>query len=235
MWISLKFVQNKKSESTSDDHHVIDDNPRLSEPFQQISPGQPLSVWTVLLTLWVLLSSLFSLEVKRIKTWLHDAGDSRDPWPFDSISRSPTIPLSFERVTKDHPKNVTSRFKKSAKYDFWTILLSDKDTRIHGWEYQLWSICMMPIQNSILCVILVLQDNSNIIRIPTTPSKLIHQPNSSEKNHVEIALIQENYNTPRYRTPVRQSPVRQLWKESLYSQLVKVARGVFQFGVLKQP
>ncbi len=35
----------------------------------------------------------------------------------------------------------------------------------------------------------------------------------------------------------RQSPVRQLWKKSLFSLLVKVAvvRGVFQFGVLKQP
>ena len=31
-----------------------------------------------------------------------------------------------------------------------------------------------------------------------------------------------------YTTPVRQSPVRQLWKESLFSLLVKVARGVFQ-------
>ena len=48
--------------------------------------------------------------------------------------------------------------------------------------------------------------------------------------------FQESYNTPRYRTPVRQSPVRQLWKESLlYSPLVKVTRGVYQFGVLKQP
>ena len=31
-----------------------------------------------------------------------------------------------------------------------------------------------------------------------------------------------------YTTPVRQSPVCQLWKKSLFSLLVKVARGVFQ-------
>ena len=33
----------------------------------------------------------------------------------------------------------------------------------------------------------------------------------------------------------RQSPGPQLWKDSLYNLLVKVARGVVQFGVLKQP
>ena len=46
--------------------------------------------------------------------------------------------------------------------------------------------------------------------------------------------LQENYNTPIEHTPGK-PPKKQPWKESLHSLLVKVARGVFQFGVLKQP
>ena len=45
--------------------------------------------------------------------------------------------------------------------------------------------------------------------------------------------VQESYNTPLEHTPG--NPLSQLRKESLYSLLVEVARGVFQFGVLKQP
>ena len=46
-------------------------------------------------------------------------------------------------------------------------------------------------------------------------------------------ILQENGNTPPEHTPG--NPPSQLCKESRYSLLVKVARGVFQFGVLKQP
>ena len=48
-------------------------------------------------------------------------------------------------------------------------------------------------------------------------------------------FIQENYNTPRYRTPVRQSPWPTMKGIPSKRLLVKVARGVFHFGVLKQP
>ena len=49
-----------------------------------------------------------------------------------------------------------------------------------------------------------------------------------------LTWFQERYNTPRYRTPqaIPRSPTM---KRTLYSLLVKVARGEFQFGVLKQP
>ena len=45
--------------------------------------------------------------------------------------------------------------------------------------------------------------------------------------------FQESYNTPVEQTPG--NPPNQIWKETLDTLLVKVARGVFQFGVLKQP
>ena len=51
-------------------------------------------------------------------------------------------------------------------------------------------------------------------------------------NHENKTYVQENYNTPLQHTPG--NPPSQLWKESLYSRLVKVARGVYQFGVVKQ-
>ncbi len=46
-----------------------------------------------------------------------------------------------------------------------------------------------------------------------------------------LTYLQENYNTPVKHTSG--NPSRPLWKESPYSLLVKVARGVFRFGVLK--
>ena len=68
---------------------------------------------------------------------------------------------------------------------------------------------------------------------------------SREKNSTQEQVVffwgglvwksDENCNTPRYRTP-QAMPCSPIMKGiPAYSLLVKVARGVFQFGVLKQP
>ena len=61
-----------------------------------------------------------------------------------------------------------------------------------------------------------------------------HSPDSDQRPPFFLGdhHLQERYNTPLEHTP--DNPPRQLWKESLYGLLVEVARGVFQFGVLKQ-
>ena len=45
-----------------------------------------------------------------------------------------------------------------------------------------------------------------------------------------LPIVQENCSTPLEHTP--NNPPSQLWKESFHSLLVKVARGVFHFGVV---
>ena len=60
--------------------------------------------------------------------------------------------------------------------------------------------------------------------------------NNNNKNNNKNNNNNNNNNPENYKTPLEHipgNPPGQLWKESLYSLLVKVARGVFQFGVVE--
>ena len=94
-----------------------------------------------------------------------------------------------------------------------TILRPQKEPMLDSMS-SIWSICSPFQQKRLSCFFMVFAGWDEA-------SKGKKEVTWSERK----GFVQENNNTPRYRAPVRQSPVRQVWKESVYSLLVKVFSG----------